>query len=163
MMFIYRRIMPAVLAVTAAAGLCWGEDPAAAKFYRLDFVVKEVDGSKVLNSRAYSMTASDGYVKSSIRAGSKVPSATNTSYIDVGVNIDVLAIKEVQNRLSFRLLVEIASIPAGSASENAPLIRQNKWDSELLAPFKKPTVVFSSDSLDAKSQLQIEVTASPIP
>jgi hypothetical protein len=161
-MFIYRRMIPAVLAVTAAAGFCRGEEPAPAKFYKLDFVVKEVEGAKVVNSRAYSMTASDGNAKSSIRAGSKVPSSKAT-YIDVGVNIDVLAIKEIQNRLSFRLLVEITSIPGDSAPENAPLIRQNRWDSELLVLFKKPTIVFSSENLDAKSQLQIEVTATPIP
>ena len=128
-------------------------------------MVKEVEGVKVLNSRSYSLTASDGNVKNSIRAGSKVPvlSKTQPQLIDVGVNIDVLAIKETQNRLSFRLLAEISSIPGDSTPENIPLMRQNRWDSAVLVPFKKPTVVFSSDNLDAKSQLQIEVTAAAIP
>jgi hypothetical protein len=163
MMFVYRRMIPAVLALTAAAGFCWGEDPAPAKFYKLDFVVKEVDGAKILNSRAYSMTSSDENVKNSVRAGSKVAWSNKTQYMDVGVSLDVLAIKEIQNRLSFRLVAEISSIPGDSSQENAPVIRQNRWDSVVLVPFKKPTIVFSSDNLDAKSQLQIEVTAAPIP
>jgi len=164
-MFVYRRTIPAVLALAAAAGFCRGEDPAPAKFYKLDFVVKEVEGAKVLNSRAYSMIASDGNRDHSIRAGSKVPITTKAQYqlIDIGVNIDASAIKEIQNRFSFTLAAEISSIPADSASQSLPVIRQNKWNSVVLVPFKKPTVVFSSDNLDAKSQLQIEVTAAPIP
>jgi hypothetical protein len=30
-------------------------------------------------------------------------------------------------------------------------------------PLKKPTVLFSSDNLDSKSQMQVEVTATPVP
>jgi hypothetical protein len=30
-------------------------------------------------------------------------------------------------------------------------------------PLKKATLLFSSDNLDAKTQLQVEVTATPIP
>jgi hypothetical protein len=30
-------------------------------------------------------------------------------------------------------------------------------------PLKKPTLVFSSDNADAKSQMQIELTATPLP
>ena len=162
-MLTHRKIITALLALTAAAGLCLAEEPAPAKFFKLDFVIKEVDGAKLLNSRSYSLTTSDGAGHNSIRVGSKVPVVNKTQYLDVGVSIDVINIKEVQNRLSFTLAAEVSSIPAGTTSDGNPVIRQNRWNSAVIVPFKKPTVLFSSDNLDAKSQLQIEVTAAPIP
>ena len=44
------------------------------KFYKLEFVLKEVEGAKVLNARSYSMTAAtDARGTQSIRAGIRVP------------------------------------------------------------------------------------------
>ena len=83
------------LALILLAGTCFAQNPEASKFYKLDFVVKEVEGTKVLNSRAYSMIVSTekSSPPSSIRTGSRVPtptSAGNTqfTYIELGVNID---------------------------------------------------------------------------
>jgi len=45
---------------------------------------------------------------------------------------------------------------------NQPIIRQNKWQGICLIPTGKPTVVFSSDSLDSKGSTRILVTATPL-
>src|SRR5580658_9484874 len=90
------------------AGTCLAqsghEEP---KYYHLDFAVKELESGKVINARAYSMTISTGDTGgSSIRAGNKVPASTGGSgpgsatYLDVGVNIDCRAAKEVQDQLA---------------------------------------------------------------
>jgi hypothetical protein len=166
-MLITRRFVIGGLALSILAGTCLGEDPAPAppKFYRLDFVIKETDGTKVLNSRAFSTLASTRN-KTEIRAGSKIPYMTSTTQynqLDVGVNIDVLDIKEMQDRLSANILVEVTSLPAAPPDPLRPPIRQNKWSSSLIIPLKKTTLLFSSDNLDSKSQMQVEVTAIPIP
>jgi hypothetical protein len=52
-----------------------------------------------------------------------------------------------------------ANATAGTVG-NDPVIRQNKWDSTVLIPIGKPTVVFSSDDLDDRGKLQVELTAT---
>lgn len=173
-----RSFIPTVLAL-ALAGTCFSQDVEPAKFYKLDFIVKEIEGTKTLNSRSYSMVAALGNLHTSIRAGSRVPfssggkkpatgpyTTTTPQYqnIDVGVNIDTNGFKEIQNRLSFSITADISSVtPGGDPDIPAPIVRQNKWSSTVIVPFKKSTVLFSSDNVDSKSQLELEVTAIPLP
>ena len=61
-----------------AAGSCLGQAVEPTKFYKMEFVVKEVEGTKVVNSRAYFMTVpveAPGQTSQSgsIRTGSRVP------------------------------------------------------------------------------------------
>ena len=166
-MLISRRWMTGLLALTMAAGACLGEEPAVqAKFYKLEFVMKEAAGTKILNSRTCTTMVSTGTPKLEIRSGSKIPyavSPTNIQQIDVGVSIDLFRIKEDGDRLSFAIVTEVSSVAEAIAGQTNPTIRQNKWTSEVIVPLKKATLLFSSDNLDAKTQLQVEVTATPIP
>jgi hypothetical protein len=70
------------LAMTTGMGLAQTQEAPTstepAKFYRLEFVVKEVEGGKVLNTRSYSMMTEATGAIYRIRAGSKVPVATST-------------------------------------------------------------------------------------
>ena len=65
------------LALALTAGTCFAQNPEPPKFYKLEFVLKEVEAAKVLNARSYSITVStDTSQHSSIRTGSKVPTPT---------------------------------------------------------------------------------------
>jgi hypothetical protein len=140
-------------------------------FYKLDFVVKEVEGGKVLNSRAYSMMANN-QGPSSIRTGTRVPVTFNasTQYIDVGVNIDCRALREAQGELFLGITTEISSVPSDPSQPGAgntgltalPAVRQNKWSSPARVPLKKATLIFSSDDPASRRQMQLELTATPI-
>jgi hypothetical protein len=164
-MFTSRRSIIGALAFLVASATCFAEDPAPARFYRLEFVVKEVGGTKTLNARNYSTIVSTGQT-AEIRAGSKIPYANSTTtytQVDVGVSIDVRNIKNIDDRLSLGITAEVASLPDGPPDTLHPPIRQNKWSASVIVPLKKPTVLFSSDNADSKTQMQIEVTATPIP
>src|SRR5437016_674140 len=72
-------------------------------FYRLDFVVKEVEGGKAVNSRTYTSMVAVGS-NGSIRTGGRTPvptgtggGLTNTQYTfyDTGVNIDFKDLREL--------------------------------------------------------------------
>src|ERR1700682_561096 len=77
--------------------------PFVSRYYHLVFVVKEMEGGKVINSREYGMSI--GTVENftnmnprSIRTGTKVPVESEqgkATYIDVGVNIDCRNVTEV--------------------------------------------------------------------
>ena len=170
-----RTSMLGLMAVTIAAGTCFGQaDPL--KFYKLDFVVKEVEGTKVLNSRSYSMivpavlpgqqnTQEGG---GSIRTTSRVPlsnnglSANSYNYGDIGVNIDCRALHEIQpSDLSVYITADINST-SNEPNLPAPVTRSNRWSSLVIVPLKKPTVVYASDDATSKRQLQLELTATPV-
>jgi len=168
-MIMTQRLIIGILALTIAGGTCLCQDAEPAKFYKLEFVIKEAEGSKVLNSRIYSMMVEAGSHISEIRAGSKIPyvskqgGTTEFQQIDIGVNIDAREIKALPNRLTFTTLVEISSLAEGAHDPtDHPVVRQTRWTSTATVQLKKPTLLFSSDSTDAKTQMQVEVTATPV-
>lgn len=148
-----------------------------AKFYRLDFTVKEVEDNKVLSAKKYTAisTTDEKLSGATIRAGSKVPYQTGSiqasansplvpthfQYVDVGVNIDVNFIREVGGQLMIRVNSEISSVPASDGPiSTQPLIRQNRWHSTTTVEIGKATTLFSSDDLNSKRKMQLELTAT---
>ena len=161
-------------AIILTAGICaaQGEGAKSAaeqpKYFHLDFVVKELDSGKVVNARHYSTTTVTGDstpYACTIRTGSKVPVPAGASggsqftYIDVGVNIDCRSAKEIEGSLALSVAAEISN---AAPSSNPPLIRQTKWSSNVIVPIGKPTVIFSSDDVTSKGQMQLELTATAI-
>ena len=154
-------------------------------FYRLDFVIQEVSPEgKPTNSRSYTCTIGTSRAdrqeqSATIRTGNRVPILTGAyapkgavenkfdtefQYIDVGVNISAQSAHEVGNQLALYLKTELSSLapdPSPTAG-NDPVIRQNSWQSLILIPLAKPTVVFKSDDLDTKGGMQVVVTATPL-
>lgn len=149
-----------------------------AHYYHLELVVQELGPEgKPTNSRTYTTTvstSSDPREYASIRTDSKIPivtgttgagSATNTQYQyqNVGVNIDIHRAIEVGSQLSFQLNTTVSSVAANTdATLHEPIFRENKWQSVVLVPIGKPTVVFTSDALDSKGSMRLVVTATPV-
>ena len=140
-----------------------------AHYYHLEFVLKELDDAgRVVNSRTYHTSLSTDGRNSSVRAGTKIPirvnDKDNIQYLDVGVNIDCNNARETAQGLSLQITVEISSLahPSGRDEASTPVVRQNKWQSMTQLPTGKPTVIFSSDNLENKGRMQVEVTATPI-
>jgi hypothetical protein len=160
-----------LLAVTVLAGTCLAQEADKSepqKFYRLDFVVKELEAGKTVNSRSYFMTVAVGpKQKSEIRTGSRVPfqsSPGNWQQLNVGTNFDCGEMQETPLGLSIYVFAQVESVleePSAGQSEH-PIIRENSWRSTVALPLKKPTVIFSSDDPASKRQMQVELTATPI-
>jgi len=168
-----RLLLGLMLCAAAFAQSEKPKDRPAVRFYRLDFVVKELDESTVMNSRNYSMTIATDHraSPSSIRTGSRVPyqvSSGNYQFADVGVNIDcrwgnMLEIPaQPDGMLVLTINAEISSVAPGGLPSAHPIIRQTKWGSLVLLPEKKPTIVFSSDDAASRRKMQLELTATPI-
>jgi hypothetical protein len=142
-----------------------------ARFYKLDFVVKEVEGGKAVNSRTFSTMLAVAVPgrdnpATSIRTGGRVPApqgpaSTQFSYFDVGVNLDARDLKEAQGDVSLMIQAEINWATQEPAAPS-PVTRQNRWSGMVLATVKKPTIVFASDDMISKRQLQLELTATPV-
>ena len=166
-----------ILALIMASGAGFAQNqeapkaPETPKYYKLEFVVKEVEGGKVLNSRAYStMVAATGREnQASIRVGSRVPYEAggvppNVQYLDIGMNTDCRNVNEVEGGLSLWVSADISSVPSDAEFAGGhPTIRQNRWSSSAIVPLNKPTLLYSSDDPASKRQMQLELTATPIP
>lgn len=159
-----------------AAAFAQSEKPkdAPVKFYRLDFVVKEIDDNKVINSRNYATMISTNQraAPGTIRTGSRVPFLVESGsgkyqYADVGVNIDcrygeISEWQQPEGMLALTVSAEVSSIVADGGGNAPPVIRQVKWSSIVLIPVKKPTTIFNSDDITSRRKTQLEVTATPI-
>jgi hypothetical protein len=134
-------------------------DKPESKFYKLDFLLKEVDGTRVVNSRSYSTYAATDAPPSMIRANIRMQDGR-----EWGIRIDARDLRQMQNQLGLNLSTDISGLPQESTTEAPrPILRQYTWSSKVLLPVRKPTIVFSSDSTSSKTQMQVELTATPIP
>jgi hypothetical protein len=138
-------------------------------YYHLEFVIEEVEADgKPVNSRRYSTTVGTGPRNGmSIRTGSRIPIATGLQsqyqYIDVGVNFDVEEVHEVGSLLAINLTADLTGqAESTDPGLHQPIIRQNKWHAPVLIPIGKPTVAFTSDSLDDKGGTRVVVTATAL-
>ena len=140
------------------------------RYYRIEFILKELnDDGRVVNSRTYNTSVSTDSKNSSLRIGTKIPVRSNEktgeiNYTDVGVNIDCMLLRETAQGLALQVSGDVRSLASlsGDGQGAAPIIRQNYWSLITAVPIGKPTVVFSSDNLENKGRMQVEVTATPI-
>ncbi len=170
-----------LLGVVFVAGNGWSQadqnaKPAAtavepAKYYRLDFVVKETENGKQTSARNYSLTASSASSGNncSVRAGDKIPipsgkDAVQFTFIDVGVSLDCHDLKEVEQKLALRIQADIsaAASQTPATASGAPVIRQFRWASDVIVPLRRATVIYQSDGASSKNGMQLELTATPL-
>jgi hypothetical protein len=161
--------------ISAAISLAQApSSPTPVNHYKADFVVKEVDASgHVVNNRSFSTilaTTNEGS-PNEIRSGDRIPIRTESgenggklAYIDIGVNIDCQHVHEIDQKLAMAIKAELSSIPEGVDLKATldPLIRQFKWNAEVLIAPGVPTTIFSSDDVSSKTKVQLEVTATLI-
>ena len=160
-----RKMLLGLAAVAALAGNCPAQNAEPNRSYKFDFVVKEVEGGKTVNSRNYMTTMAvigTGTADvASIRTGSRVPVQNDKglTYFDVGVNIDCRSVREIGSDISLFVSADISSLLQEQPS-SAPVVRQNKWTATVLVPLRKPTVIFASDDPSSKRQMQLELTVT---
>jgi len=161
-----KKRLISLFALASASLLAQPAPPAT--FYKLDFTVKEIKGAQAVSSKTYSTMVSGNSSKCTIRAGSKVPVLTTPggnqyTFVDVGTDIDCDRIKETETGLSMWVTAAILtmfrdpSVPSAS-----PVVRQNRWNSEVSVPFKKTTLLFTADDPASKRQMQLELMATPV-
>jgi hypothetical protein len=175
------KLVLLLLLTWAAAATTIAQSPSSTpvplKHYKVDFVVKEADANgHVTNSRSYStiLATNNQGDPNQIRSGNRVPIRVTSgessggkdsiAYIDVGVNIDCRFVQEIDQKLAMKIKAEISSIPAGADLNSGldPVIRQFQWNADVLIPPGMPTTIFSSDDVNSKTRIQLEVTAAPI-
>ena len=167
----------ALLALLVSSLVCFSQqkDAEEAKpavtshYYKLSFVLKEMDGGKTINQRSFtlettaSVSGATSDDRTSMRAGTRLPVGVGekggVEYLDVGTNIDAYRLRETPEGLEMVVDARISSIaaePTGRA--DATPIREVRASSRVLAQVGKPTTVFIADDPASKHRFALEVT-----
>jgi hypothetical protein len=131
-------------------------------FYRLDFVIRELEGDKQVNSRKYTMVAKDRDW-GRVRVGSRVPinrEGSEIHYQDVGIYIDCSPIAR-ESGIYLNTIFESSSVSAQDAS-GSPLFHQIRYSGGALAGLGKPTVIAKLDDVVRNRRFELEVTVTEV-
>jgi hypothetical protein len=143
-------------------------------YYRLEYVLRELDGTREVSKRTYVVSARSDGSYGQLRAGTRIPIATGVTsgattntqfqYIDVGVNIDT-RVQQDANGVWIFSGAEISSTApteAGTTPAAGPMIRQAKNNS--IVPFTagKSILVFSADDPTSTHRFELSVTATQL-
>ena len=146
-------------------------------FFKLAFVLYEVDDGKRTNQRDYMMIGRTDNQPSSIRVSTKVPITTQEkgddkqyTYIDVGLRINCSMKEQVDSGVQLHCDIEISSFirpeqianATGNAGLAAPFLRTTRTDSWALLTLGKPAILTTVDDINSTKRMQIEVTATKL-
>jgi hypothetical protein len=146
----------------------WAKAP-----YRLNFVLKEMDDSKLVNTRAYSMVLDSspqggpGQSTGEIKAGSRVPlnSEKGVTYMDVGVNLWARLMVKQGGGLILSNNTEISSLAAPEMARSdgpGPLLRSMRASTTCEVPLGKVMVLNEFDDPASRHRFQLEVTVTKL-
>ncbi|HEU5181138.1 MAG TPA: hypothetical protein VFW45_10110 [Candidatus Polarisedimenticolia bacterium] len=134
------------------------------KFYKLDFVVRELEGEKTVSTRNYTLMTKSGDWQQ-LRVGTRVPISTEEkkiSYTDVGLSVDCRILDGP--RTPFLVAkAEISSFAnAESEKSGTPLMRHVQMNTSAPITLGKPVVISGVDELTSNHRFQLEVTATEL-
>jgi hypothetical protein len=154
-----------------------GREGITENFFKLAFVIYELDDGKRINQRDYMMIGRTDNQPSSIRVSTRVPIYTEVkgndkqyTYIDAGLNIRCSLKEQVDRRLQFHCDIEMSSFvrpeqiagAVGKAGPEAPVMRTTRTESWALLTLGKPAILNTVDDINSTKRVQIEVTATKL-
>jgi hypothetical protein len=154
-----------------------GREGNTENFFKLAFVMYELDDGKRTNQRDYMMIGRTDNHPSSIKVATKVPITTlekgdekQYTYTDVGLRINCSMKEQVDRRLQLHCDIEISSFirpeqianATGNAGLAAPFLRTTRTDSWALLTLGKPAILTTVDDINSTKRMQIEVTATKL-
>jgi len=149
-----------------------GRDGMTENFFKLTFVMYELDDGKRTNQRDYMLIGRTDNQPSSIRVSTRVPVYTEEkkmTYVDAGLTIRCSLKEQVDRRVQFHCDIEISSFvrpeqiaSSGNAGPAAPVLRTTRTESWALLTLGKPAILTTVDDINSAKRMQIEVTATKV-
>jgi hypothetical protein len=154
-----------------------GREGNTENFFKLAFVMYELEDGKRTNQRDYMMIGRTDNHPSSIKVATKVPITTlekgdekQYTYTDVGLRINCSMKEQVDRRLQLHCDIEISSFirpeqianATGNAGLAAPFLRTTRTDSWALLTLSKPAILTTVDDINSTKRMQVEVTATKL-
>jgi hypothetical protein len=147
-----------------------GRDGNTENFFKLAFVMYELDDAKRTNQRDYMLIARTDNQSSSIRVATRVPVYTEEkkmTYVDAGLTIRCSVKEQIDRRVQLHCDIEVSSFvrpeqiaSSGNTVPAAPVLRTTRTDSWVLLTLGKPAILNTVDDINSAKRMQIEVTAT---
>jgi hypothetical protein len=147
-----------------------GRDGITENFFKLAFVMYELDDAKRTNQRDYMLVGRTDNQPSSIRISTRVPVYTGEkqmTYVDAGLTIRCSLKEQVDHRVQLHCDIEVSSFvrpeqiaSSGNAGPAAPILRTTRTESWALLTLGKPAILNTVDDINSTKRMQIEVTAT---
>lgn len=151
---------------------------AASAIYRVEYVVREMEKGKPVNTRSYVLMAHSDLKgkaeRAAFRVGSRIPISTGTKtegasastqfqYYDVGMNIDC-RLWDTAKGLIVDTNLELTSVASSEMSSmpSMPVVRRLHLEDDTLVVPGKPGMVGSIDDVTADRRYEVEVTATKV-
>jgi len=139
-------------------------------YYRLGFVIYELEDGKRVNQREYSMIGRAGGQPTSVRVSTRVPiyaEEKKIQYIDAGLDIRCFVGSLVAGKVPLQCDVNISNFIleqqfADARNAAGPMLRTTNTSTAALLMPGKPFVISTIDDVNSKKRVQIEVTATKI-
>lgn len=135
--------------------------------YHLDFSLNELQNSKKINSRQYSMNISNDSSPKQLKIGTRVPVDGENGkfdYIDVGTSITAQMVSW-QTPLGVDIYVDISNFANPDEvlhGNGRPLLRAMRISGRMPVVLNKPMVVGSVEDPNSDHQFQLEVTVTKL-
>src|SRR5579864_4196903 len=149
-----------------------GKDGNTENFFKLAFVMYELDDAKRTNQRDYMMIGRTDNQPSSIRVSTRVPVYTEEkkmTYVDAGLTIRCSMKEQVDRRVQLHCDIEVSSFErpeqiasSGNAGPAAPVLRTTRAESWALLTLGKPAILNTVDDINSTKRMQVEVTATKL-
>lgn len=158
-----------ILALPVSAQDTAGKADKPWTFYKLTMTVREMDGTKIINSRSYEFTQRSSEW-GNLRVGSRVPITTGSGpngsnmqfqYIDVGLKVDS-RVQERDSDIAFDWRLELSSAAADPNPPGQPIIRNVSSNGQTLLTIGKPVVMTSVDDTNTTHKFVFEIMATKL-
>ncbi len=151
------------------------EKGAAAKpvaAYRLDFVIRELQSTKVINSRQYMMIVEDGK-RGDLKIGTRLPVPSGPretkafTYYDVGLNLWSV-VQSNGSSIALNTTLDLSTLPGTDEEASkwqevgAPPIRQVRTSFPALVREGQQTTIGGMDDITTNRRYEISVTATKV-
>jgi hypothetical protein len=142
-------------------------------FYKLSFVLYELEDGKRVNQRDYMVVGkTDGHPAPSIRISTRVPvysEEKKMTYIDAGLNLSCNIYQQPSGKVLAQCDVNMSGFLNPSQSPDvrgtgpaAPVLRSTATNAMAILTPGKPTLIASIDDINSTKRMQIELTATKI-
>jgi len=147
------------------------EKPAESKpkeAYKVEFVLRELQDGKAINSRYYMMIMEEGYGGREVRIGSRIPVKTESlNYLDVGTNISCHHIEGQPPNVILECSIEVSSFSlpeerSTAGANSPPVLNQMKSSISAVVQEGKQTVIGAIDDPSSTKRYEIALTATKV-
>ena len=141
--------------------------PPSSDNYRLEFTISEIEGTKKLQSRNYSMLVVGGR-DGRLRVGNRIPISVGVKsgeeqiqYNDLGVNIDARAAFVDAHSVRLSVTVEVSGLAGSEPGDpqkisRRPIVRQFNNRVEVIIPLDKAVLLTSQDEPGTNTTFQVQ-------